>query len=429
MALLQRCVASHSLRLLLAVCFLFLLAIWYGKAHFYRDPLSAFYDPSRAFERGYSFQREKEAQDWKIEAVRRLHQSDAESFPKKGDDARICAVFITFKREENSEYIDLAVSSALANLKLAERENIDIRIYFANTKPEVHPAWHSWLDDVVDESFTASEHVSGPLWERLERLEMDKDYVGKGRLDYTVALDRCWSNSSAPYIAIIEGDVLLAEGWLARTISGLLHIAKTEHVDWLDLRLFGADVSIGWASKELLGNNVFWISLGVGLPVLMFLILLRRRSQTLNPHLSTPSLFIICFIAIPGFIILFFQAGKGSTLPVISGVHRQDTFGCCTQAQVFNRQQIPDLVEHMRNEEFNLPHDLAINQFRRDRGLARFALYPIIAQHFGFHSIINPNRSEEMPIWSIGFEDLKPSRLAQDHEKMVKEIYGSDAWS
>lgn len=107
MSILQRFLAAHSLRVFLMFCFLFLLAIWYSSTHFYRDPLGAFFDPGRAFERHYSFEREREAQDWKIDVVQRLHKSNHASFQKKGQDPRICAVFITFKREESSEYIDV----------------------------------------------------------------------------------------------------------------------------------------------------------------------------------------------------------------------------------------------------------------------------------------------------------------------------------
>lgn len=285
--------------------------------------------------------------------------------------------------------IQQAVSSALANLRPAEREDIDLRVYVANTQPEVHPAWQSWLDNVIDEPFAASGSVPTPLWDRLLRLEGEEDFKNKGRLDYTVALERCWANSSAPYVAIFEGDILLAEGWFARTMTGLLNISKLAvQVDWLDLRLFGADVSIGWASRKLLGNNVLWISIGVALPTLGILIILRRQSQPVKPYLSNASLVVICCLAIPAFVILFFQAGKGSTVPVTQGVHRQETFGCCTQAQVFNRKHVPELVAHLRNEAMTLPYDMAITNFARSKLMARYALYPVIAQHLGMLSFI-----------------------------------------
>ena len=41
--------------------------------------------------------------------------------------------------------------------------------------------------------------------------------VHKAGLDYAFALQTCLKESTSPYIAILEDDVLLAHGWLAKT--------------------------------------------------------------------------------------------------------------------------------------------------------------------------------------------------------------------
>ena len=216
------------------------------------------------------------------------------------------------------------------------------------------------------------------------RLEQDGQFSEKARLDYAVAMKRCWESSSAPYIAIFEGDILLADGWLARVVADLERSSELmKKTDWLDLRLFASDSSIGWASREFLGNNTPLISLGVGVLLFVVLIMLRSRAQLLSPYLSNASIFIICCIATPAFVILFFQAPKGLILPPSPGVHRQDDFGCCTQAQVFNREHVPKLATFITNQATGLPHDIAIEQFAHDNHIARYALYPVLAQHLG----------------------------------------------
>lgn len=215
------------------------------------------------------------------------------------------------------------------------------------------------------------------------RLEQDGQFAEKARLDYAVAMRRCWTNSSAPYIAIFEDDVLLADGWLVRTIANLEHNSQLmKETDWLDLRLFGSDSSTGWASRDFLGNNTPWISLGVGMLLFVVLIALRSRSQLLNPYLSNVSIFLICCIVTPAFVILFFQAPKGLILPPSPGVHRQN-FGCCTQAQVFNSEHVPALATFITDLATNLPHDIAITRFARENHIARYALYPVLVQHLG----------------------------------------------
>lgn len=45
----------------------------------------------------------------------------------------------------------------------------------------------------------------------------------------------------------------------------------------------------------------------------------------------------------------------------------------------------------------------------------------------GFKSIVNPQRDESWGVWNVGFEDLKPSKLAHEHEQMVKQLYVVDS--
>ena len=45
----------------------------------------------------------------------------------------------------------------------------------------------------------------------------------------------------------------------------------------------------------------------------------------------------------------------------------------------------------------------------------------------GFNSIVNPQRDESWGVWNMGFEDLKPSKLAREHEQMVKQLYAADS--
>lgn len=102
-----------SLRVIVISAALFFLAITYGRANFYRDPGSVFFDLGRAFERYYSLVREYEASDWKNEVhhILKGHTSTSHSehtkIFKKGDHPSVCAVFLTAHREGGPQYIDV----------------------------------------------------------------------------------------------------------------------------------------------------------------------------------------------------------------------------------------------------------------------------------------------------------------------------------
>lgn len=410
----------------------------YGRKHFYRDPGSIFFDITRAFERSYSLVRELEGQDWKNTVFHQLNGHGNTSthdvhnvLHKRGPRPKVCAVFVTAHREGGPQYIDLAISSALAGMTPSERADLDLRMYVANTDPEVHPAWSSWLSNVIDEQFTARDVVYNSKLIHLRTLEKEKQFHEKAGLDYSVALQRCAQDSDAPFIAIFEGDVVVADGWFARAMKGVATIRSQYEMNmdnWLDMRLFNEERSTGWASSGLFDNNVILISLIADAVALLVALILKRLKLPGQSLVSPLSMVIMCLVTIPGIVIFFFQAGKASMLPPRPGVHREDGFGCCNQAILYSRKHASDLASYLEEKSKEKPHDNAIMDYSREKRLARFALYPIMVQHVGFRSIINPNRRDDMEVWSMEFENLDQKLLKQQHEKMVKEIYGPDAW-
>ena len=110
MSLLRRLLFSHSIRVLFVACVLYTGAILYGRVYLYSTPGSIFFNPSRAFERHYSAYRELETKTWNNDAFHRLQLLQSghnTSFQKSGTNPRICGVFITSKREDASQYIDV----------------------------------------------------------------------------------------------------------------------------------------------------------------------------------------------------------------------------------------------------------------------------------------------------------------------------------
>jgi hypothetical protein len=267
----------------------------------------------------------------------------------------------------------------LAGLTQFEREDLDLRVYFANTEPSQHPLWESWFLDLVDNSIPVDNITSPSQFEELQQLEKEKYFFHKTGLDFSYALENCYNSSSAPYITIFEGDILVADGWFARARMALRNIAGNSE-PWLDMRLFNEERSIGWDSNALLGNNVLWISLAISAALLGVTFLLRQHTRFNS--FSNLTLAVICLIFIPTFLILFFQSGKASMLPPKPGVTLQ-SWGCCTQGLILPREQVPGFVAELRKSAPVAPPDIIAVDYTAAKKLRRYALNPVQVQHLG----------------------------------------------
>lgn len=217
----------------------------------------------------------------------------------------------------------------------------------------------------------------------LERLEEEQDFSTKGVYDYLYALENCYDTQSS-WIIIFEDDIILADGWFVKTLQAVADIQQlfaTSNRHWLFLRLFNQERSTGWASSTPGQNHEMIISLLIIAPTFSALSFLRRKSAYLKRHLDNASLAIICLLAIPTFVILFFQAGKASMLPPTPGV-RKEAFGCCSQALVFPRDQIPRVRDYLSQRRSG-QIDLMLDELAVRDSLDRYALYPVQVQHIG----------------------------------------------
>lgn len=277
-----------------------------------------------------------------------------------------------------------AIGSALQGVSERERTHFFLSVLFAHTDPDAHPAWtRKWPEKLLDYAF--SYNRSDPDFEKIKALEDAGDYSAKAIYDYTISLSHCYE-TSAKWIALIEDDVIFADGWHSQSLLRLLEIKERikkgkASRDWLYMRLFNDERSSGWASSKIGANNEIWISLGIATVFGPLLILGRSRWQVLQRHLTDQVLAITFLLTVPAFVVLFYQAGKASVLPPSPGVFRQN-FGCCSQGLIFPRRQIPDVIGFLR-ERGGGQIDLILKDLASENGLDRYSLYPVQLQHVG----------------------------------------------
>ncbi|KAI1438290.1 hypothetical protein GGR50DRAFT_691461 [Xylaria sp. CBS 124048] len=455
-------VSQPGLRTLVLLLAIVTLYVTYGFFHFYRDPLSIFFSEGHGYDAFYSATRYAEAHAF-LDAFERDPEPMRSKLVnvKAGPNPQMCAVFLTIGREmEGRQYVDTAVGSFLANMSRAEREAIHLKLFFADVpNPRAQHKSYASLVDIADHILTYPESLPAKdkgrkmaLLESWGKDRFDKNAIERKTVhDYAYALAQCVQTTNAPYIALFEDDILLADGWAAQTLKNLQtaeemmkdprrHSPATGKVEpggpntWLYLRMFNQERSFGWGGGYgFRSNNAHIISLAVSIPLLAILLVARRlsRSRWLLRHLDGWVLFIVCGIAVPLFVWLFFASGKASLLGSPLGVH-EEWFGCCNQALVYNRQHAQALSDFLMTAATTAGKragrgDMLPKKFAWDHGLARLSAYPMMAQHLGRISAKDTNSVEARRIWSMAFEDLNPQRLAHDHIRNVMELFGGKA--
>lgn len=317
----------------------------------------------------------------------------------------------------------------LSSLTSVERSDLELKVLFATQNYTSHRTWSQpWLKHLVDEPYSYANVLSPEELHSISSVEAAGLLEHKGILDYTLALEHCYNSSPAPYIAVFEDDIVLAEGWFARTLLALRDIeAKLvprdgTTVPWQDLRLFSQERWTGWQHPAIGQNNEHWIALGLASAVLGALLLIRRSTHGARRHLDNWTLAVVCLVAVPGLVVLFFQAGKASVVPHAHSVHRE-TVGGGSHAMVLPRDRVPALVHYMRQREVG-HYDLIMRDFAKSQKLARYAIHPVQVQHVGPVSVHRQTGEKQHPVWSMAFESLKPAKLAKQHRRMVSRLYG-----
>ncbi|KAL4920392.1 hypothetical protein BDW62DRAFT_209198 [Aspergillus aurantiobrunneus] len=401
---------------LLPALFLISCTTWYAKAHFYRDPGSAFFDPSRAYEQRYSLTRKTEVQRF----LDSQHTTTDGRHAASGKVATLCVGLASVRREK-TQYLETTIGSLLQGLTDEERADLYLSALIAEPDASEHPSWNKqWLREAIDDLYTYN--TTAGQTSHLDSLKKTGRYAEKGIFDYTHALARCYE-SGTPYIAMFEDDTLFADGWFIRTLHGLGELrSRTNPHAWLYMRLFNQERSTGWASHDIGGNNESWIILGLGLAISALAVLVRRRWWLARVFVDPSTIFVLVFVLNPALVLLYFQCGKASMLPPRPGVY-DEPFGCCSQAMVFPRVQAPLVMEYLQGQGKGQV-DLMLNDLAEEAELSRYALYPVQAQHIGIDSARQTEENEAQAIWSMAYEDLDPTRLALGHREMVAEYYG-----
>jgi hypothetical protein len=420
-----------AIRVFILTAFLWLSIFTFCKFTLWRDPHSAFFSSDRVYDFGYSELRRDQA----VRFVQAANDFDHGSLQNPIGQTRpiMCAAFVTVKRKE-TQYFEESIGSMLEGLSVQERDSLHLYTLFADTDPSKHPSWRQpWLGRLLDgfESYNTTEENM----KRMKEAEENHDYHVKGLFDYRYALEKCLSDTAAPYIAIFEDDVIFAEGWMARTLRALSDIKRGKPIRtttgtpispadrWLYLRLFFTETALRWRHED------FWFR---HLPALVFLascsgaamlFCVRHQCARSRDHLTKTSIAVVCIVTIPAFIVLSFMVGKYGLFP-LRGVVEMNSHGCCSQGMIYPRSEARPLLRFLA-ERGKGQTDTMVEEYADEQRLNRLALAPQVLQHVGRHSSRDNDGVTTKSTWAFWFETNDRLALEKGHRQDLKGI----AWS
>lgn len=380
------------------------------------DPSSLFFNATRAYERRYSSVRITEADEYIARTPENATSWHASATPT------FCIGIVTVQRN-GADYFKTLVGSLLEGLSYHERSDLMLTPLIAHNDPYVHQAFNeSWLQNLADRIITY-EALPQRDKARLRYLETPEGHREKALYDYSYMLETCL-NLSTPYMLLLEDDVLAADGWYQRLNAAVKDWQnQVEYDRSIYLRLFYNTRLQGWNSERW-PLYLFW-SVVVEVILLGTVFVLRRESTVASRILTRRTTIAFMVACVPACIALFFAAGPLTVLPFPQGIHQMNNYGCCSQAFVFPREQVPPLLEYLRGKRVGF-RDSLIEEYADSHGLARWALTPSIFQHIGTRSskwkgldsesVDSNGRLSTERIWNYRFESWNAKVLRSQHE-------------
>ncbi|KAF7592412.1 hypothetical protein BBP40_000260 [Aspergillus hancockii] len=292
-----------------------------------------------------------------------------------------------------------SIASTLQGLIPPKRNDLYLSILIAEPNATTRPTWTStWTRRLVDDLHTYN--ISSQELTHLQNLTQTGNYPDKGVYDYTYALNR-GHETGAPCIALFEDDIMLANGWFVRTLLGLNQIAR---------------------SKDAIGGNCeHWIILAVRVVISALAVMARTRVKAARSWLDTWTLCLIVLVLNPVLVILFFQSGKASLLPPASEVF-EEAFGCCSQARIFPRGVVPEIVGFL-GSRCTGQVDLLLDEMAGGEGVGEVCFVSGAGAAYGLESARETVEAEAQAIWSMAFEYLDALVWEREHLRMVGRCY------
>ncbi|KAK3327017.1 hypothetical protein B0T19DRAFT_420606 [Cercophora scortea] len=422
--------ATHpSISLVLGFSIVYFLLVVYLRSRCWKDPTSKFFQTQPAHIPTYSAHRIQQSLQY-------ADSLNSTSHPPQGhrkQPPELCIGVPSVQRDGIS-YLKPTLGSLQHGLSAEERAGLHFVVLLAHLDQKEHQDFGKpWLHNMADSLPSYADMDDPGRLGLAQMMERNHTHGTKSKFDYSIVMEEC-AKTGAPYILMVEDDVVFMDGWRHRTIDALEDAAaksrdsEAKGAYFLYLRLFYYEGLLGWNAQSW--PRYLGASVATTASVLCLLLLTRRYLPTarLHLHLTRSSLVLITLVFTPLLILLFFAAGANCVLPRPAGVHLMPENACCGQGLVFPFvTAVEKLLPHFRaNVWSEAPTDSFVEAYADSTGGLRWALTPVVMQHIGGKSSHGAVRSggsyvygdltltPPSVIWNFAFEGNDPRSLAVD---------------
>ncbi|KAG6286928.1 hypothetical protein E4U46_004484 [Claviceps purpurea] len=417
--------ASSNAALVVGFLLLYSVLVVYVRSTCWRDPTSGFFQAQRAHAPSYSTER--------IQEARRYADSMAKGARVEGKNAttrspELCIGIPSVQRDGIS-YLKATLGSLQHGLSDEERDRLRFVVLLAHTNQTQHTDHgEPWLVKMADS--LPSYHDSAERLALAIRMEDNRSHAVKSKFDYSILMEEC-AKSAAPYMLLVEDDVVFLDGWRHRTVkavgTAMTKSWEAAQSDFLYLRLFYYEALLGW-NIESWPKYAAW-SAAFAASILSLLNLAKRYMAPARRFITRPVFILSLCLFTPLILLLFFAAGANCLFPQPSGVQLMPANACCGQGLVFPLSTVVgELLPLFRDNRWSeSPTDSFIEDYADATGRLRWALTPVVMQHVGSKSTYEVDKSRygnmtPSDIWNFAFERNDARRLAEEHAKAVAEL-------
>lgn len=207
-----------EIRLFLYFLCVYCLVTVYLRSTCWRDPSSVFFQAERAHVPDYSTVRVDQATGYidDIASISTVTKHGPHTPPT------LCVGVASVQRDGIS-YLKSTIGSLQHGLSQQEREAVYFTVLLAHTDQSRHQDFgEPWLANAADK--LSSYHDDPERLKLARAFEKNKTHAPKSKFDYSVVLEEC-VKTDAPYILMLEDDIVALDGWYHRTMDALDHVA------------------------------------------------------------------------------------------------------------------------------------------------------------------------------------------------------------
>ncbi|KAG5969441.1 hypothetical protein E4U58_001443, partial [Claviceps cyperi] len=116
-------------------------------------------------------------------------------------------------------YLKVTLGSLQHGLRDEERDRLRFVVLLAHTNQTQHTDHgEPWLVKMVDS--LPSYHDSAERLALAMRMEENRSHAVKSKFDYSILMEEC-AKLAAPYMLLVEDDVVFLDGWRHRTVKAI----------------------------------------------------------------------------------------------------------------------------------------------------------------------------------------------------------------